>query len=215
MIRLTNILAEIKVNEPGPPSKEAIQKFRDRYENISVIDLLNFLDKHYDEDVTDWWWDRLDHVDGNDSYEVIKFKDGVIDDVISWASQGDQISKELILKQVNEMKVNDPVPKFTNNDQLENYLESDPIFRKKLIDAIWDSNGFNRGDDPSWEDVRQGWYEQPIERFTEFNEFDEIMIDDGDDNRIYISVNPLDGDPTAFSSFTVTLGKNTFFCEYY
>jgi len=113
------------------------------------------------------------------------------------------------------MKVNDPVPKFTNNDQLENYLESDPTFRKKLIDAIWDSNGFNRDDDPSWENVRQRWYKQPIERFTEFNEFDEIMIDDGEDNRIYISVNPLTADPTTPDPFTVTLGPNTFFCEYY
>ena len=158
MIRLTNILAEIKVNEPGPPSKEAIQKFRDRYENTSVITLLNFLDKHYDEDVTDWWWRRLDLVDENDSYKVMKLKDGILDDVISWASQGDQVSKELILKQVNEMKVNNPAPKFTNNYQLENYLESDPTFRKKLIDAIWDSYGFIHDYDPSWEDVRQGWY---------------------------------------------------------
>lgn len=116
---------------------------------------------------------------------------------------------------LTEIKVNQPTPVFKTNEQLAEYLEKYPNYRKKLIDLILSSPDFNHSDDPSWEGVKQGWYNSPIEKLTDFNEGDEIMIDDGDDNRIYISINPMGEDPSAFASFEVELPPNKFYCEYY
>jgi hypothetical protein len=116
---------------------------------------------------------------------------------------------------LNEIKINQPAPVFKTNDQFVKYLEKNSKFRKELINTIFNSPNFNKSDDPSWEDVRQGWINNPIERFTDFNEEDELMIDDNNDNRIYISINPMSSDPTAFASFEVKLPPNKFYCEYY
>jgi hypothetical protein len=116
---------------------------------------------------------------------------------------------------LDEIKVNQFAPLFKTNNQLAEYLKENTNYRKKLIDAIFSSPEFNRAEDPSWENVRQGWYKNPIEQFGDFNDEDELMIDDGNDNRIYISVTPLQGDPTTFTSFEVNLPPNKFYCEYY
>lgn len=116
---------------------------------------------------------------------------------------------------LNEIKINSPLFKFKTNDQLSEYLKKHPSYRKEIIDAIFNSPNFKRDDDPSWEDVRQGWINNPIERFTDSTEEDELMIDDGEDNRIYISVNPMNGDPTAFAASEIKLPPNIFYFEYY
>jgi hypothetical protein len=127
-----------------------------------------------------------------------------------------EFKRMIELAGLTEIKITNPyAPLFKTNDQLAEYLKENSNYRKRLIDAIFSSPKFNRTNDPSWENVRQGWYKNPIERFGDFNDGDELMIDDGEDNRIYISVTPLNGDPSAFASFEVNLPPNEFYCEYY
>lgn len=115
-----------------------------------------------------------------------------------------------------EIKVNEPIPLFKTNDQLTEYLENNPKFKEKLIDAIFNSPDFNHSDDPSWDSVRQGWIESDIERFTKYHEADELMIDDYEDNRIYISVEPLKGfEADRYGGdFEVSITPNKFYCQF-
>jgi hypothetical protein len=127
-----------------------------------------------------------------------------------------EFKRMMELAGLDEIKVISPAPLFKTNDQLAEYLEINSNYKKRLIDAIFSSPEFNRADDPSWEDVRRRWLENPATQFVGlFTDGDELMIDDGEDNRIYISVTPLNGDPTAFASFEVNLPPNKFYCEYY
>lgn len=118
---------------------------------------------------------------------------------------------------LSEIKVNKPIPKFRSNDELANYMMRNPSFKKTLVDALWNTPEFKRDDDPSWNNVLNGWYEANIEQYTPYNENNEIMLDDNNDNRAYISINPkmLFTDPTSPEIYEIKLGPNTIYWQYY
>ena len=114
---------------------------------------------------------------------------------------------------LGEIKIIPPNPKFQSNEQLAEYLNSYPTYKEKLIDIIFSTKWhpeYDRSNDSSWDDTRQGWLNNPVGF-----ENDELVMDDGNDNKMYISINPIDGDPTAFASFEISLPPNKFYCEYY
>lgn len=115
---------------------------------------------------------------------------------------------------LNEISINEPVPRFQTNEQLAEYLKSHNMYREKLINTIFTSPDFHHSDDPSWDDVLQGWLHRPIEIVEETGK-NEIAINDGDDNIIYISITLMGDDPTIQASFEVSLPPNKFYCEYY
>jgi hypothetical protein len=110
---------------------------------------------------------------------------------------------------LNEIKVT-PNIKFKTNEQLAEYLDQNSIYKKQLINAITNSPKFNVAQNPDFRDVIQGWIDNPTEMFTAFNIEDEVMITDGDDNNIFISLKPL-SDKYAFE---INLPPNKFYCLY-
>jgi len=113
---------------------------------------------------------------------------------------------------LNEIQINKPTPKFRNNDELANYLKKNTSFKKILLNSIW--NNFEKDDDDSWDDVIKRWYIANIEQYGPYNEDDEIMIDDGDDNRIYISINPMSVDMLNVEHKLI-LHPNIFYWQFY
>ena len=121
-----------------------------------------------------------------------------------------------MIKLVNllkEIDIKKPVPTFKTNDELAKYMKLDSSFKKNLINTIW--YRFN----PDWDgevmhNVLNGWYNAPIVQYSTFNEEDEIMLDDGEDNRLYISIHSMVSDPTS-KEYQTNLGKNTFYWQYY
>ena len=116
-----------------------------------------------------------------------------------------------LLNILNEIQVNRPIPKFKNNNELANYLKINTSFKKILLNLIWDD--LKKGDHYSWNDVIKGWYIANIEQYGPYNEDDEIMIDDGDDNRIYISITPMSVDMNF--EHKLILNHNIFYWQYY
>jgi hypothetical protein len=108
---------------------------------------------------------------------------------------------------LNEIQVT-PSIKFKTNEQLAEYLDRNSTYKKQLINAITNSPKFNVAQNPDFRDVIQGWINNPTEMFTAFNYEDEVMIDDGDDNLIYISLKPLSDKDT----FEINLPPNKFYC---
>jgi hypothetical protein len=119
-----------------------------------------------------------------------------------------------LLNILSEIRINKPgIPKFKNNDELANYLKKNSLGKKRLIDLIWDDPEWDRQGE-GWEDVLNGWYNADIIQYSNYNEEDEIMIDDDNDNRVYISIVPLPYDP-GLIDHKVEFGLNTIYWQYF
>jgi hypothetical protein len=112
---------------------------------------------------------------------------------------------------LKEMEITPPVPTFKTNDELASYLRKNPSYKKQLVDTIWATPDFKRDDDPSWENVLLGWYNAEVEQYVRFTEEDEILLDDGQDNRAYISIHPMNSDDPTLIEHKIKLGPNKFY----
>jgi hypothetical protein len=115
---------------------------------------------------------------------------------------------------LKEIKVLQPVPTFKTNDELASYLKKTPSYKKQLVDALWATPDFIRNADPNWENVLNGWYNTEVEQYTHFTEEDEILLDDGQDNRAYISIHPMNIDNPTLKEHKIKLGPNIFYWIY-
>ncbi len=113
-----------------------------------------------------------------------------------------------LLKEIEILK---PVPTFKTNDELASYLKKTPSYKKQLVDALWVTPDFIRDDDPNWENVLNGWYNAKVEQYVRFTEEDEILLDDGQDNRAYISIHPMNSDDPTLIEHKIKLGPNIFY----
>jgi hypothetical protein len=120
-----------------------------------------------------------------------------------------QLIREIIL---NEIKISLPSsPKFDSNDEFYEYILNNNNFRILLINTIfeqWDGGIYNNEE---WDYVKYDWCTEPIERPTELNRGNGIMI--GKNDRIYISIKPITSD--YLSLFKIELYPNEFYCGYY
>lgn len=91
-----------------------------------------------------------------------------------------------LLKILNELEINKPIPKFKSNNQLKDFLEKNPNIKEEIIKKSIKKVAEN---EDNWDYVYKGWMRQPIEQYTEFNHGDDLMIDDELDDRLYISIN--------------------------
>ena len=90
-----------------------------------------------------------------------------------------------LLKILNELEINKPIFKFKSNDQLKDFLEKNPTIKEEIIKKSIEKVAEN---EDNWDYVYKGWMRQPIEQYTEFNHDDDLMIDDEEDDRLYISI---------------------------
>jgi hypothetical protein len=218
MIKLINVLNEMRINFPD----DKIYYLNPEFEK--------WLDQDWDDIRYDFDEDTSDAIylfkvasrdnktlRKREAYKFIKEKDyweGNVDSFIEFLlNYGVILDKQ----PVNEMRVNKPIPKFKNNDQLANYMVLNPSFKKILVDALWNTPEWKRDDEPSWSNVLNGWYRADIEQYGFWNSGDDIMLDDGDDNRAYISLDPelLYGDPTNPRLYKIKLGPNDIYWQYY
>jgi hypothetical protein len=115
---------------------------------------------------------------------------------------------------LSEIKVNKPgIPEFKNNDELAKFLKKNPSSKKQLLDLIWDAPDWNRQGE-GWEDILNRWYNADIIQYSNYNEEDEIMIDDDNDNRVYISIIPLPYEP-GVTDPKIEFGLNTIYWQYF
>ena len=116
-----------------------------------------------------------------------------------------------LVQLLKEMEIIPPVPTFKTNDELASYLRKNLSYKKQLVDTIWATPDFKRDDDPSWENVLLGWYNAEVEQYVRFTDEDEILLDDGQDNRAYISIHPMNIDDPTLTEHKIKLGPNTFY----
>jgi len=86
---------------------------------------------------------------------------------------------------LKELKINKPAFKFKSNYQLKDFLEKNPTIKEEIIKKSIKKVAEN---EDNWDYVEKGWMRQPIEQYTEFNHDDDLMIDDEEDDRLYISI---------------------------
>jgi len=87
--------------------------------------------------------------------------------------------------ELEELKINKPAFKFKSNYQLKDFLEKNPTIKEEIIKKSIKKVAEN---EDNWDYVEKGWMRQPIEQYTEFNHDDDLMIDDEEDDRLYISI---------------------------
>jgi len=87
--------------------------------------------------------------------------------------------------ELEELKINKPTFKFKSNYQLKDFLEKNPTIKEEIIKKSIKKVAEN---EDNWDYVEKGWMRQPIEQYTEFNHDDDLMIDDEEDDRLYISI---------------------------
>lgn len=114
---------------------------------------------------------------------------------------------------LNEIKVNQP-GQFKSNDELAYRLKKDPSFKRKLLDSIWHDFSLERDNNDYWDNVIKGWHTADLEQYSYFNVNDEIMFDDGYDNRIYISITPMPEEQD-IKQHELILGPNKFYWQYF
>jgi hypothetical protein len=126
----------------------------------------------------------------------------------------DEQTKNLL----SEIKINKPgIPEFKNNDKLAQYLKKNPFRKKELIDAIWNSSDWRGGDEESWDYVLQGWYNNDIEQYGEYNIDDEIMVDSGEGDSANISTHPISPEKFGITTneYRVKFGPNELYWYFY
>jgi hypothetical protein len=94
---------------------------------------------------------------------------------------------------LKEIKVYSPIPRFETNEQLVSYLRSNPKFREDLVDKMVEDSGISTYN-PDWVPIIQQWKkglgdEDGINIGTVWNEEDELFLDSGWDDRLWISIN--------------------------
>lgn len=107
---------------------------------------------------------------------------------------------------LKEIKVSS-IPQFRDDDELFDYLTNNPNgpkLKNKLIDALIASGPIYGGNNAN---IIAKWRKAPIERHTHVNVDDELMLDDGEDNRVYFSLNFIDESPIR----KIELEDNTFY----
>ncbi len=125
---------------------------------------------------------------------------------------------------IKELEINQPIPKFRNNNELKHYLETNQEGRNKIVDLFikemefekyWEEPGAVEAVAKDWKDP-----EHEIEQHTDYNRNpNDLMIDDGEDNRMYLDVeddyrvlSPEDGDG---SEKQMKFGLNIIYISYY
>ena len=118
---------------------------------------------------------------------------------------------------LSEIEVGIAIPKFKNNDELVQYLRKNPSSKKELIDAIWDLDWRGGDDEDSWNYVLQGWYNNDIEQYGEYNIDDEVSIDSGEDDSVNISTHPISPEKFGITTreYRVEFGPNELYWYFY
>lgn len=97
-----------------------------------------------------------------------------------------EIKRMQFLAGLNEIKVNKPYPIPKGNDELLDFLIKYPELKNKIIDDWFIQNRFNNAGE-GWDNVKQGWQKWKPEIFEDGS----IYINDGDDNVLYIGMDPI------------------------
>jgi hypothetical protein len=99
-----------------------------------------------------------------------------------------------------------------NNFVLAKLIEKNPKIKQDLINLSLQAMGPHTNN-PDWDHVRKGWIKSELKVGTDYNINDEIMLDDGSDDRLFLSVNPING--RGFIIHELNYGGQTIYQTYY
>jgi hypothetical protein len=122
-----------------------------------------------------------------------------------------------LINLLSEIEVGIAIPKFKNNDELAQYLRKNPSSKKELIDAIWDLD-WRGGDEDSWDYVLQGWHNNDIIQYGEYNIDDEISVTNGmEGDEAHISTHPISPEKLGITTkeYRVKFGPNELYWYFY
>ena len=226
----TNASRKDKNNSLGHPYQFKLYKSNESEDNIKKDFAINKLMFKHNDDTS------LEDVLNNWDIKVIKVKKPVYTQYFQDAKKlvdeyRSKIAKLKLLKEnlkkmiklidiLKEVNIELPIPKFKTNDELADFLKKNPSAKRKIIDTMWNCPTWQSSnhlpEDPSWKEMLNGWHDAEIEQYGDYNEDDELMVDDGDDNRAYFSI-------TRFSNYSsysdipthkIQFGPNIIYWQY-
>jgi hypothetical protein len=127
-----------------------------------------------------------------------------------------------IINKTNRLPLGEPLielepvaaMRIPNNAALAKLMERDPKVKQDLINLSLQAIGPHTND-PNWNYVRKGWTKSELYIGTNYNIGDEIMLDDNEDDRLYLSVNPIDSTVYRFEINKLNYRGQTIYQAFY